>query len=317
MEDIKTYDIAIIGAGPAGLTAGLYAARAGLKPVIFERLSPGGQLAQTEHLENYPGYNANTSGFDLSMIMADQAFSFGASVISEEVTSVEDMGAVKVIRTPFGTYWAKSVVIATGARPKKLGLPLEEELTGKGVSYCATCDGNFFRGKDVAVIGGGDTAAADAIYLSRICRKVYLVHRRDTLRATPIYHDRLREIENLEFVWDSVATSLVETDGRLSGVQVANLKTNEQRELPVSAIFIAVGMAPNSENFASLVPLSPQGYVMTGDGTTTATPGVFVAGDVRTTPLRQVVTAVADGALAAQAAAEYLDELADIEAKTL
>lgn len=313
MEDVKIYDIAIIGAGPAGLTAGLYAARAGLNPVIFERLSPGGQLAQTEHLENYPGYNVNTSGFDLAMTMADQAFSFGAQLISEDVTSVENMGTVKVLRTPFGTYWAKAVVIATGARPKKLGLPREEELTGKGVSYCATCDGNFFRGKNVVVIGGGDTAAADAIYLSRICRKVYLVHRRDALRATPIYHDRLRELPNLEFCWNSVATALLEDDGRLSGVQIANAVTKEQRILDASAVFIAVGMTPNSDGFSNVVPLSPEGYVLTSEEVKTPVRGIFAAGDVRTTPLRQVVTAVSDGALASLAAAEYLDELADME----
>lgn len=314
MENVKTFDIAIVGAGPAGLTAGLYAARAGLKPVIFERLSPGGQLAQTEHLENYPGYNVSTSGFDLAMAMADQAFSFGAQVVSEEVASIENMGTVKVLRTPFGTYWTKAIIIATGARPKKLGLPLEEELTGKGVSYCATCDGNFYRDKDVVVIGGGDTAAADAIYLSRICRKVYLVHRRDQLRATPIYHDRLKELPNLEFCWNSVATSLVAEDGRLTGVQIANAITKEQRVLPASGVFIAVGMAPNSEAFSPTIPLSPEGYILTTDGVRTPVAGVFAAGDVRTTPLRQVVTAVADGALASQAAAEYLDELADIEA---
>ena len=315
MEDIKLFDVAVIGAGPAGLTAALYAARAGLKPVVFERISPGGQLAQTEHVENYPGYNVNTSGFDLAMIMADQAFSFGAKLVSEEVASLEDMGNMKVVRTAFGTYWAKAVIVATGARPKKLGLPLEDELTGKGISYCATCDGNFFRGKDVVVIGGGDTAAADAIYLSRICNKVYLVHRRDKLRATPIYHDRLKEVPNLEFCWNSVATSLLEEDGRLSGIQLADVKTKAQRQINASAVFIAVGMAPNSEAVSSVLPLSPEGYVLTEGTAKTPVPGIFAAGDVRTTPLRQVVTAVADGALAAQAAAEYLDELADIESE--
>lgn len=315
MEDIKLFDVAVIGAGPAGLTAALYAARAGLKPVVFERISPGGQLAQTEHVENYPGYNVNTSGFDLAMIMADQAFSFGAKLVSEEVASLEDMGNMKVVRTAFGTYWAKAVIVATGARRKKLGLPLEDELTGKGISYCATCDGNFFRGKDVVVIGGGDTAAADAIYLSRICNKVYLVHRRDKLRATPIYHDRLKEVPNLEFCWNSVATSLLEEDGRLSGIQLADVKTKAQRQINASAVFIAVGMAPNSEAFSSVLPLSPEGYVLTEGTAKTPVPGIFAAGDVRTTPLRQVVTAVADGALAAQAAAEYLDELADIESE--
>ena len=197
-QEREVLDVAIIGAGPAGLTAALYAARAGLDCAMFEMLSPGGQCAQTEHLENYPGYTRSTSGFELSMDMYDQAASFGARTISEEVTAVDFTTEPNMLTTPFNTYFAKTVIVATGTKAAQLGLPREEELRGRGISYCATCDGNFFRGKDVAVIGGGNTAVADVIYLARICRKVYLVHRRDKLRATAIYHQRLAELDNVE-----------------------------------------------------------------------------------------------------------------------
>ena len=212
-------DVAVIGAGPAGLTAGLYAARAGLNVVLFERISPGGQLAQTEHMENYPGFPEGTGGFELAFAMKQQADRFGASNVGEEVVSVDFTQNPKVLTTAFNEYRAKSVIIATGARPRKLGLELEEDLQGRGVSYCATCDGNFFRDKEVMVVGGGNTAAGDAIYLSRICKKVYLVHRRDKLRATAIYHKRLEDLPNLEFVWNAVPRKLVADEGKLAGVR--------------------------------------------------------------------------------------------------
>lgn len=202
-EDSPIFDVAVIGAGPAGLTAALYATRAGLTCAVFERLSPGGQCAQTEHLENYPGYTRSTSGFELSMDMYEQAPSFGARFIMEDVTSVDFACEPNQLITPFGSYRARTVIVATGAVAAQLGLPHEEELRGRGVSYCATCDGNFFRDKDVVVVGGGNTAAADVVYLSRICHKVYLVHRRDKLRATAIYHERLRELSNVEFCLES------------------------------------------------------------------------------------------------------------------
>ena len=213
-------DMAVIGAGPAGLTAGLYAARAGLDVAVFERITPGGQLGQTEHMENYPGFPEGANGFDLAFAMKQQADRFGARTVSEEVTAVDFTQEPKVVSTAFGEYRARSVVIATGARSRRLGLELEEELQGRGVSYCATCDGNFFSGQDVVVVGGGNTAAGDAIYLSRICRKVYLVHRRDKLRATAIYHKRLEDLPNVEFVWDAAPRALVAEDGRLAGVRV-------------------------------------------------------------------------------------------------
>ncbi|WP_415997257.1 NAD(P)/FAD-dependent oxidoreductase, partial [Gordonibacter pamelaeae] len=219
----KAIDVAVIGAGPAGLTAGLYAARAGLEAVVFERIAPGGQLAQTEHMENYPGFPDGTNGFELAFSMKQQADRFGVRNVGEEVLSVDFTQNPKVLKTAFNEYRANSVIIATGARPRKLGLELEEELQGRGVSYCATCDGNFFRDKTVMVVGGGNTAAGDAIYLSRICKKVYLVHRRDKLRATAIYHKRLEDLPNLEFVWNAVPRKLVADEGALAGVRVEML----------------------------------------------------------------------------------------------
>ena len=242
-EGQKVYDLAIIGAGPAGLTAALYAARAGLSTALFERLSPGGQCAQTEHLENYPGYTRSTSGFELSMDMYDQALSFGAKAIMEDVTSVDFSAEPNKLVTPFNTYFARTVIVATGAVASQLGLPREDELRGRGVSYCATCDGNFYRDKDVVVVGGGNTAAADVIYLARICRKVYLVHRRDKLRATAIYHERLRELGNVEFCWDSVAEEFITGEnGRVTGLKLRNVKTDDERVLATSAVFIAIGI---------------------------------------------------------------------------
>lgn len=302
----EVIDVAVIGAGPAGLTAGLYAARAGLNAVVFERISPGGQLAQTEHMENYPGFPEGANGFELAFAMKQQADRFGVNHIGEEVLGVDFTQDPKVLKTAFNEYRAKSVIIATGARPRKLGLELEEELQGRGVSYCATCDGNFFRDKEVMVVGGGNTAAGDAIYLSRICKKVYLVHRRDKLRATAIYHKRLEDLPNLEFVWNAVPRKLVADEGKLAGVRVEVLTTGEERDIPVDGLFVAVGTEPNTEFLEGALTLDETGYVVADETGATDVPGVYVAGDVRTKALRQVVTAVADGALCAEEAAEYL-----------
>ncbi len=299
-------DMAVIGAGPAGLTAGLYAARAGLDVAVFERITPGGQLGQTEHMENYPGFPEGANGFDLAFAMKQQADRFGARTVSEEVTAVDFTQEPKVVSTAFGEYRARSVVIATGARSRRLGLELEEELQGRGVSYCATCDGNFFSGQDVVVVGGGNTAAGDAIYLSRICRKVYLVHRRDKLRATAIYHKRLEDLPNVEFVWDAAPRALVAEDGRLAGVRVEMLKTGEMRDIACAGLFVAVGTQPNTEFLDGALTLDETGYIVAGESGRTAIPGVYAAGDVRTKALRQVVTAVSDGAVCAEGAAEFL-----------
>ena len=306
-RETETVDLAVIGAGPAGMTAALYGARSGLSTLLFERLSPGGQVATTEHLENYPGYADSTSGFDLAMKMHEQASSFGVRTVSEEVTGVDLSVEPNLITTPFGSYRARTVIVATGAVPAQLGLAHEDELRGRGVSYCATCDGNFYRGRDVAVIGGGDTAVADVIYLARICRTVYLVHRRDKLRATAIYHERLRELDNVELCWDSVAEELLVEDGKVAGLRLRNVKTDEERVLDVAGVFVAVGMRPNTAFLAGDLELDQSGYVIADEMGRTAMPNVFAAGDVRVKELRQVVTAVADGANAATAAADYLD----------
>ena len=306
----SAYDLAVIGAGPAGLACGLYAARAGLDVAVFERISPGGQLAQTERIENYPGFANGTGGFDLAWSMKEQADSFGVKTISEEVASVDFSGPQKALATAFGSYEARAVVVASGARPRKLGLACESELAGHGVSYCATCDGNFFRGKTVAVAGGGNTAAADALYLARICEKVYLVHRRDSLRATAVYHDRLAALPNVEFVWDSVVRELNEEAGALSGIEVENVKTGERRALDVAGLFVAIGTVPNTEFLGGALKTDASGYIVADETGKTNVPGVYAAGDVRTKFLRQVVTAVSDGATCAEEAAEYLAALA-------
>lgn len=300
------YDVIVIGAGPAGLTAGLYAARGGLSVAVFERISPGGQLAQTSEVENYPGFPNGAEGWQLAFDMQQQALNFGVKIITEEVTGVDLSGDRKQVVTPNGTYAAKSVIVATGAHHRELGLPGEHELQGKGVSYCATCDGNFFRGKDVIVVGGGNTAVGDALYLARICNKVYLVHRRDKLRATPVYNQRLVEMENIEFVWNSTPEAILSEGGVVTGLRVKDVNTGDLREIAASAVFVAVGNAPSTGFLAGALELDGAGYIVADESGKTSVPGVFVAGDVRTKSLRQVVTAVADGAQAAENAAEFI-----------
>lgn len=301
----ETIDLAIIGAGPAGLTAGLYGARGGLGVVIFEAVAAGGQLAQTDRVDNYPGFPEGAEGFQLAWDMRTQAERFGATILTENVESVDFSSDPKRIVTSGGTYEARQVIVASGAHPRKLGLDLEDKLRGRGVSYCATCDGGFFRGKDVVVVGGGDTAAADALYLSRLCRKVYLVHRRDKLRATQIYHARLAETENVEFVWNSEARELVANEnGAVSGLVVRNKQTGEDRTLEASGVFVAVGTVPNTAFLGGQLNLDPAGYIVADESGKTNVPGVYAAGDVRTKTLRQVVTAVSDGAECAQIACE-------------
>ena len=301
----ETIDLAIIGAGPAGLTAGLYGARGGLGVVVFEAVAAGGQLAQTDRVDNYPGFPEGAEGFQLAWDMRTQAERFGATILTENVESVDFSSDPKRIVTSGGTYEARQVIVASGAHPRKLGLDLEDKLRGRGVSYCATCDGGFFRGKDVVVVGGGDTAAADALYLSRLCRKVYLVHRRDKLRATQIYHARLAETENVEFVWNSEARELVANEnGAVSSLVVRNKQTGEDRTLEASGVFVAVGTVPNTAFLGGQLNLDPAGYIVADESGKTNVPGVYAAGDVRTKTLRQVVTAVSDGAECAQIACE-------------
>ncbi|MGI6046102.1 MAG: thioredoxin-disulfide reductase [Eggerthellaceae bacterium] len=298
-------DVAVIGSGPAGMTAGIYAARAGMKTSVFESLTPGGQLAQTEQVDNYPGFPEGVNGFDLAWSMKQQMERFGVETINAEVIDVDVTANPKIIRTAGNAYEAKSVIIATGARPRKLGLNHEEELAGHGVSYCATCDGNFFKDKVAVVVGGGNTAVGDALYLSRICSKVYLVHRRDRLRATQIYYDSLVDQDNIEIVWNARPTALSQENGFVTGVDLQISDPEELRHIDCSALFVAIGTKPNTEFLKGAVALDEQGYIIADDHGKTSVEGVFAAGDVREKPLRQVVTAVSDGALAAEEAANY------------
>lgn len=302
----EVFDIAVIGAGPAGLTAGLYAARAGLSVVVFERIAPGGQLANSEHIDNYPGFPEGMDGFDLADAMRLQCLRFGVETVGEEVMNVDVNNEIKLLETSFAQYRTKSVIIATGTRPRKLGLELEEELQGKGISYCATCDGNFFKDKEVMVTGGGNTAAMDVIYLSRICKKVYLVHRRGELRASKVYHDTINSLENVEQLWHSVPTKLIAKGGTLAGVRITHIQTNEEEDVECSGLFVAVGTEPNTDFLHASVEMDQFNYIIAGEDCKTSIPGVFAAGDVRTKMLRQVVTATSDGAIAAETAAEYI-----------
>lgn len=309
LEPVKRgdiYDIIVIGGGPAGMTAGLFAARAGMWVALFERFTPGGQLADAETIENYPGFPEGIGGFELAQTMHQQLDRFGAEVIEEEVLSVDLKAEPKIITTAFGTYKARSVIVATGSSPKKLGVPLEKELTGRGVSYCATCDGGFFRDMVTVVAGGGNTAAADAIYLARVCKKVYVVHRRDTLRATAVYHKIIEDIENIEFVWNSEIVELLAKDETLGGVMVNDLKSGETQIIPCQGLFVAIGTEANTHFLHGQLELSETGHIVADESGRTLIPGVYVAGDVRTKPLRQVATAVADGANAAEDAAEFI-----------
>jgi thioredoxin reductase (NADPH) len=303
MEHI--HDILIIGGGPAGYTAALYAARAGLDTAVIEKMSIGGQMALTDIIDNYPGFEEGVEGFTLGMKMQAGAERFGAKTVYAEVTKVVLEGDVKRIVTTDGVLYTRVVIIATGADPRTLGIPGEERLIGKGLHYCAHCDGRFYKGKEVMVVGGGNTAAADALYLSRLAAKVTVVHRRDTLRATRIYHEPLMKAENVEFLWDSAVADYA-VDGRIRGAKVKNLKTGEITEVACDGIFVSIGRRPNTELFAGQVELDEGGYIRADETTRTGIPGVFAVGDVRTKALRQVVTAVGDGAVAAHFAEEYL-----------
>ena len=301
----QVYDVLVIGGGPGGYTAALYAARANLSVMVLEKLTPGGQMGTTDVIDNYPGFPEGVGGFELALQMQKGAQRFGAQTQLSEVISVELGGTVKQVRTQDGTYQARTVVLASGAHPRELGLPGEQELRGRGVSYCATCDGMFYRGKTVAVVGGGTTAVSDVLYLSRLCQKVYLIHRRDQLRASKVYLDPLQQAENVEFVWDSQVQELLYGDV-LTGVQVRHKKTGEIREIPCDGLFVAVGHVPNTELYQGQVELDQAGYVLADETTRTNLPGVFAVGDLRKKPLRQVITAASDGAVAAHFIEEYV-----------
>ena len=301
----KIYDMIVVGGGPGGYTAALYAARAGMQVAVVEKLAAGGQMAQTHQVDNYPGFEDGIDGIDLADKMQDQAHRFGAETIYAQVERLELEAVPKTVHTDQGDYFAKTVVIATGANPRKLGLPMEQEFTGRGVHYCAACDGMFYRGNTVVVVGGGNTAAADALALSRIAQKVYVVHRRDTLRATKLYHKPLLEAKNVEFLWNSAITAL-EGDGRLSGVVVKDLQNGQERFLEVNGLIVSIGRVPATALVEGQLPLDPAGYLQAGEDTESSLPGVYAVGDVRSKQVRQIVTAVADGAVAAHAAESYL-----------
>lgn len=301
----EIYDLAILGAGPAGISAAIYAARARLNTLWIERkFAQGGQIVDTYEVDNYPGL-PGINGMDLGEKMAAHAEKLGLSPLRENVVSVEDEDGIKVIRTKKNEYRARAVILAFGAAHRSLGIPGEESLSGMGVSYCATCDGAFFRDRTVAVIGGGNVAAEDAILLSRTCKKVYVIHRRDQMRADQILQEKLFACENVEMIWDTVPVS-IEGEEMVSGIKLQNKKTGEERELPLDGVFIAVGIVPNTELFRNLVKLDESGYIVAGEDCVTSTPGVFAAGDIRTKQLRQVITAAADGANAVTSAERIL-----------
>lgn len=301
------YDIVIIGAGPAGLTAAIYAERAGKSTLMIDKAGYGGNIINTPSVENYPGLK-NVSGAEFAQLLFEQATGFGAEYKSAEVTGITDAHGVKTVHTPKEDIDCKAVIIATGVTNRKLGLDREERLIGAGVSFCATCDGNFFRGRDVAVIGGGNTAVEDAEYLAGITNKVYLIHRRDEFRAEKSNVDRLKEHDNVEILLNTVPVEL-KGENSVEGLVVKNNVTGEERELAVSGVFEAVGQIPMNKAFENVAALDEAGYVSSGEECLTGTAGIFVAGDCRTKKVRQLDTAAADGTCAALAASEYINSL--------
>ena len=307
MKNERIYDVIILGGGPAGYTAAMYAARAGLSALVLEKMGAGGQMILTHQIDNYPGFEAGIDGYTLGDKMKQGAERFGAETRIAEVKAARLEGEIKEIDTAKETFRSRTVIIATGAHHRSLGLENEQALIGRGVNYCAACDGMLYRGKTVAVVGGGNTAAADALLLSRICEKVILVHRRDELRATKIYHEPLMNASNVEFSWNSTVEELVAGE-RLQALKLRDVRSGEVREIEVDGVFISIGRAPETQLFRDQIELDASGYIVAGEDMRTNLPGVFAAGDVRTKTLRQIVTAVSDGAQAAQAVEEYLAE---------
>lgn len=315
-EEMHLYDILIVGGGPSGYTAALYGARAGLDTVVLEKLSAGGQMTLTTEIENYPGFDEPVDGVSLGEKMRSSAEKAGAKTLFAEVEAAELQGEKKLLKTGSGTVKGRTVIIAAGAVPKKLGLPAEEELTGRGVHYCAACDGAFYRDRIVAVAGGGNSAAEDALILSAICKKVYLIHRRDAMRAEKIYQERLKEAENVEFLWNREVVGLLWSQGHLTGIRMRNTKSEQPSEnrdasgadqiLNLDGIFISVGRSPASKLFEGQVTLDKNGYIVADESTKTSLYGVFAAGDIRTKNVRQIVTAVSDGAAAVYEVQKYL-----------
>ena len=305
----QEYDLIIIGGGPAGMTAGLYASRAELKTLLVEKMIMGGQMMTATLVENWPGYPGGIDGPELMSRFQKHCVEFGLETTTGEVEKIEDLGRQKRLIIDGKEYLSKTVLIATGANPRKLDVEGEPALVGRGVSYCATCDGAFFRNVPIAVIGAGDTAAEEAVYLTRFASKVYLVHRRDEMRTTKILQNRVFENEKIEMVWDSVVTGLDSDNTGLTGIRVENVKTGEQRALEAVGMFVAVGVTPITRFLGGLVDLDESGYIKAGESTHTSVPGIFAAGDCRTSYLKQVSTAVGDGAVAATQIEKYLEDL--------
>jgi thioredoxin reductase (NADPH) len=301
------YEIAITGAGPAGLTAGLYAARAARRTVCFERKITGGQIALTSLVENYPGFPDGVNGFDLADLMAQQAVKHGLELRSDTVQAIERVGPRYRLATDAGSVLASAVIVTAGADYNRLGVPGEERLTGRGVSYCATCDAAFFRGQTVAVVGGGDAAADEGLFVARYAAQVYLIHRRDQLRASRVLQQRLFAEPKFRFIWDTVVEA-IEGDDAVAALHLRNVRTEERSRLEAGAVFIFIGQHPNTELLGGLVPLDAGGHVLTDLWMRTPSPGLFVAGDVRADSARQLVSAAGDGATAAIAADHYLSE---------
>lgn len=301
----KKFDVIVLGGGPAGYTAAMYTARAGLSTLVIEKLYAGGQMTQTPNIENYPGFPQGIDGVLLGMNFQAGAQNAGVQTLNAEVTAVSLQGSEKILTTAKGDFVGRAVIIATGADHRHLGLPREWELTGKGVTYCATCDGMFYRGKTVAVVGGGNSAASEALVLSRIAKKVYLIHRRDSLKASRTYHQPLEQAENVEFIWNSQVSQLLGEE-KLSGVVLQDVQSGQEKELALDGLFISVGRNPATELFRGQLELDKNGYIVADETTRTSIPGVYAVGDVRTKTVRQIVTAAADGAVAAHYAEEEL-----------
>lgn len=291
----EIYDVIIIGGGPAGYTAGLYGVRAGLRVLLIEKIFAGGQIAISHQVDNYPGFEDGIDGFTLAQNMKNQAERFGLVSKTEEVKKIEIEDDIKVVKTSNQDYFTKTIIIATGANPRELGVSKEKEYTGKGVHYCASCDGMFYKNKTVMVVGGGDTALSDALLLSRIAKKVIVVHRRDSFRATKIYQDNLLKTENVEVLFDSQVKELLIKD-KFSGVVIENVKTKELKEVLCDGVFVCIGRKPVTDFLKGQINLNESGYILADESTKTSVKGVFAVGDVRTKAVRQVVTAVSDGA---------------------
>lgn len=301
----KVYDIIVIGGGPAGYTSAIYTSRSGFDTLVLEKFSAGGQMTQTTQIDNYPGFTEGVDGFELGTKMQEGAERFGAKTVQSEVVEVNLRDKIKTIKTPNEVFLAHSVIIATGAEHKHLGLENEENLIGKGVGYCAACDGMFYKGKTAIVIGGGNSAAADALLLSKICKKVIVVHRRDTLRAEKVYHEPLLKAPNVEFEWNSTVCEIL-ADKKVTGVKVKNTIDGTEKEIYTDGVFISIGRIPQTELFYGQLDMDKSGYIIADETTKTNISGVFAVGDVRTKPVRQIVTATADGACASHFAEEYL-----------